>query len=172
LPAIGAPQVEVVGERQTEREQAVAVVSVSRRRRQESWHLVGGRAEVALNGREQRGPLGAGVLARDLHGRRRRLDVRIGAQRLLDQPIELGGLEHQPPLARDIEGLHDPLGFAAIDAARHECHRAIRQVGIGLRPLGRLEVRSEGASGQNHACRQKDQTPHRPMLSRAWRRDR
>ena len=97
-------------------------------------------AEAALDGREERGPLRAGILARDLQACRGGLDVGIGLQRRFDQAVELGRLEHAPPLAGDIEALHDALRFAAIDAAGDEVGRGVGQVGFGLGRIGAREV--------------------------------
>jgi hypothetical protein len=160
LAAVGAPQIEVVGERQPKGEQRVAVIVVRRRRRQEGRHLVGGRAEIALHKREQRGALGAGVLARNLEGGGGGMDVGVGAQRLLDQAVQLRRLEHPPPLAGDIEALDDALRLAAVDATRHEVERPIRQIGLRPGRLGCLEIGPERAAREQAGeCRDR-RSPH------------
>jgi hypothetical protein len=94
---------------------------------------------------------GSGILARDSQSSRGRLDNRIGAQRLLDQPVELRGLEDAPPLAGNVHALHQRLSLAAPDVGGDKVRRRLGQEAVGLRRIGALEIGTDGAARQHNA---------------------
>ena len=121
---LGAPQVERVGDREAGREQAehvVAVAAVGADSIVSAWFCEAPKPACTVGNRVAR-------WARALNWatsqpRRRGPDVGIGDERALDQVVERPRLEHAPPLAGNVEALHDLLRLAAGNAGRHELVR-------------------------------------------------